>query len=184
MINLQITKTENGKQAVQCSQLYRALGLDESNFARWVQQNILNNRWAIEGEDYTLLTRQMQRVKEVNSIDKVMPLEYTPNKYRNRSKAKDYVLTLDFAKRLAMMTKTEQGEKVRLYFLECEKVAHAKTELINAELMNELQAYRGLFRIAEIRKESNRQARQYREQLRRAKEVLNPFQYVQLKLNF
>lgn len=183
MTNLQITKTENGKQAVQCSQLYRALGLDESNYVHWVKRNILGNRWAIEGEDYASLTRQMQRAK-TSDLNEVMPLEYTPNKHRNRSKAKDYVLTLDFAKRLAMMTKTEQGEKVRLYFLECEKVAHAKTELINAELMNELQAYRGLFRIAEIRKELNRQARQYREQIRRAKEVLNPFQYVQLKLNF
>lgn len=33
----------------------------------------------------------------------------------------DYTLSIDFAKRLAMMTKTPKGEEVRQYFLNVEK---------------------------------------------------------------
>ena len=37
--------------------------------------------------------------------------------------AQDYGLTLDFAKRLAMMTRSERGEQARTYFLNCERIA-------------------------------------------------------------
>jgi len=33
----------------------------------------------------------------------------------------DYLLTIDMAKHLAMVTRNEQGKKARIYFLECEK---------------------------------------------------------------
>lgn len=183
MTNLQITTTENGKQAVQCSQLYEALGLNKSNYVRWVETYITGDKYAIEGVDYLPLTPQSGKISP-NTSSLARQSEELSKQTRNRSRSIDFILTLDFAKLLAMQTRSKKRHEVRLYFLECEKVAHAKTELINVELMNELQAYRGLFRIAEIRKELNRQARQYREQIRRAKEVLNPFQYVQLKLNF
>jgi paraquat-inducible protein B len=39
----------------------------------------------------------------------------------NGNETKDFSLTLDFAKRLAMMTRTEKGEQARQYFIECEK---------------------------------------------------------------
>lgn len=39
----------------------------------------------------------------------------------NGNETKDFALTIDFAKRLAMMAKTEKGEQARKYFIECEK---------------------------------------------------------------
>jgi hypothetical protein len=44
------------------------------------------------------------------------------------NETQDFALTLDFAKRLAMMAKTEKGESVRLYFLACEKKAKELTK--------------------------------------------------------
>lgn len=180
---LALTKTADGRQAVQCSQLYRGLGLDESNYTHWVKRNILGNRWAIEGEDYVPLTRQMQRVN-TSDLNEVMPLEYKPNQYRNRSKARDFVLTLDFAKRLAMMTNTAQGESVRRYFLQCEKVAKQKTELIQTELFAELEAYRSLEVIRLQRRELNRQARKHRERIKQAQSTMKQIEYIQLTFNF
>lgn len=40
-----------------------------------------------------------------------------------------YYLTVDCFKQLAMLSRTEQGKKVRLYFLECEKVAKQVTSI-------------------------------------------------------
>lgn len=179
---LALTQTADGRQAVQCSQLYRGLGLDESHYARWVKQNILGNRWAIEGEDYTPLTHQAWR--NTANLSEVMPLEYKPNQYRNRSKARDFVLTLDFAKRLAMMTRTAQGESVRRYFLHCEKIAKQKTELIQTQLFAELKAYRSLEAIRLQRRELNRQARKHRERIKQAQATIKQLKYIQLPFNF
>ena len=41
----------------------------------------------------------------------------------NGNESKDYAITLDFAKHLAMMAKTEKSYDYRNYFLECEKKA-------------------------------------------------------------
>ena len=177
MTNLELTKTKDGKTAVQCSQLYRGLGLDESNYTHWVKRNILGNRWAIDGEDYAPLTRSIQRVKETADLCNVMPLKYKPNQYRTRTKAQDFVLTLDFAKRLAMMTNTVQGEAVRRYFLDCEKQLKA----VQTELFAELEAYRKLEAIKEQRRVLNAKARQCRERIKQATEIIN---YLQLTFNF
>ena len=40
---LALTQTADGRQAVQCSQLYNALGLNPDNYTRWIRKNILNN---------------------------------------------------------------------------------------------------------------------------------------------
>lgn len=91
---------QNGQQVVSAKELYQNLGYDLSNYKRWYIKNILKNDFAIENQDYT-------------SLD-IMS---------NGNATKDFVITLDFAKRLSMLARTEKGEAVRRYFIEVEKKA-------------------------------------------------------------
>lgn len=86
------------RPAVSARELYQQLGFDSSNWNKWYKKNILNNSFAIEGEDYSELVLSTNRTK-------------------------DFALSLDFAKRLAMMARTQRGEQIRAYFIECEKMA-------------------------------------------------------------
>jgi anti-repressor protein len=91
-------KEEGGKQLVSAKEMYVSLGLDTNNWSRWAKQNILDNPFAIENEDFTTLLIK-----------------------RNGNETKDFAITLDLAKKIAMTVKNEKGEAIRNYFLECEK---------------------------------------------------------------
>lgn len=96
-----IVKTNGGESAVSAKELYLFLGLDKGQWSRWYQKNILENDFVNEGIDY-------------DTFDIVS----------NGNPTKDFVITIDFAKRIAMMTKTEKGEEARRYFINCEKIAN------------------------------------------------------------
>ena len=85
------------KQAVDAKELYKALGLNTTQWARWSASNIENNPFAVEGLDF-----------EAFAI------------MSNGREFSNYLLSIDFAKKLAMQVRTEEGEQVRDYFLECE----------------------------------------------------------------
>ncbi|USL95488.1 antA/AntB antirepressor family protein [Riemerella anatipestifer] len=89
---------QNGKQVVSARELYEFLGYNKAVWSRWYAKNIENNEFAIENIDYQ-----------------------TFNIMLNGNETKDFALTIDFAKRLAMMARTEKGEQARQYFIECEK---------------------------------------------------------------
>lgn len=93
-----IVKTNSGENAISAKELYLFLGLDKSQWARWYQKNIIENEFVREGIDY-------------DSFDIVS----------RGNETKDFVITIDFAKRISMMAKTEKGEEARSYFIECEK---------------------------------------------------------------
>jgi len=87
----------NGKQAVSAKELHQDLGLNSAHYARWYKKCVINNQFAEEGVDYVELTKVVR--------------------------SRDFALSIPFAKKLAMMTKTEKGENIRDYFLQMEKVA-------------------------------------------------------------
>lgn len=79
--------------------LYEFLELDKSHYSRWININILENPYAEKNVDF-----------------------YSPlmaSKGRGNF-ADDYKLTVSFAKKLAMQSKTEKGEEARCYFIACE----------------------------------------------------------------
>lgn len=101
------------KQLVSARELYNFLELEKSNFSRWLKKNITNNDFLIEDEDYVKTDTNVSKdtfsglvIKDEVNTDLV-----------------DFYLTLDSAKKLAMLSRSKKGEQVRQYFLNCEKVA-------------------------------------------------------------
>ncbi|MCJ1806138.1 antA/AntB antirepressor family protein [Flavobacterium covae] len=194
MKNLEIIQNENGKQAVQCSQLYKALGLDKTNYSRWVEKNILNNPFAIDGEDFIFLSTLKGRLRnkrrslsrhydEINNLVTPLTRHNDEIRTRNRQKVQDFVLTLDFAKRLAMMCRTEQGEKVRRYFLECEKIAINQDNSAIEALKQRISFYERIEQIKQIRVQLNKEIKQLRQFIETPPQIIQPV-LKQLTLNF
>lgn len=104
---------KDGKKAVSARELYDALGYDRSQWKRWYKKNITDNPFAVINQDWV-------GFDIMSSGNPTM----------------DFALSLDFAKRLSMLARTEAGEKIRNYFIEAEKVAvQATAQLEPEELM-------------------------------------------------
>jgi len=114
------SQTINGNaiETVSARELYEALGLDKSNWARWTKQNIVNNPFAVNNSDY---------------VGFVM--------MTNGNETTDYALVIDFAKKLAMQVKTSKGELVRNYFIECEKQLKSNQRSLPRTYAEALRAY-------------------------------------------
>jgi phage anti-repressor protein len=91
---------EGGKKTVWLKDLYERLGHNMTHWKRWYTSNILENSFAIQNEDWVAFTMMA-----------------------NGNETMDFQISIDFAKRIAMMAKTEKGEKIRAYFIKMEKVA-------------------------------------------------------------
>lgn len=72
-------------------------------FAAWITNRISEYKF-IENQDYILLSNLGKQTSG-----------------RGGHNRKDYHLTLDTAKELAMMERNEKGRQIRRYFIECEK---------------------------------------------------------------
>lgn len=102
MDNLPEIKEQDGRRVVSARELYLALGFEDSNWAKWYHKNITKSPFAIQNQDWVVFVLSTK----------------TPNGRPTR----DFALSIDFAKRLSMMARTQKGEEVRQYFIRCEKV--------------------------------------------------------------
>lgn len=75
----------------------------KQEFAHWIKAKVLENAFFQENQDFILLVNSNKQVSHGGH-----------NK-------KDYALTLDTAKKVAMAEQTARGNDVRDYFLACEK---------------------------------------------------------------
>ena len=87
---------ENGEQLVSARELYEFLELDKSQWARWTKKNI---------EEIFEENQEYQRLDIVS----------------NGNNTTEYILKLDVAKELSMLSRSEKGKEVRRYFIEVEK---------------------------------------------------------------
>lgn len=103
---IKITQNSAGQEVVSARELHQILGLDKTQISRWLNSKIVKNNFLIKNEDYVRLDIVVEGQKTL-----------------------DFAITLNTAKRLSMMTRTEKGEEVRRYFIECEKIAKDMLEI-------------------------------------------------------
>lgn len=93
---------KDGQQVVSARELYEFLSPTE-RFGNWCKR--MFSYGFIESQDYTLLTFLHPQ---------------------NNQELTDYALTIDCAKEIAMIQRTDKGKQARLYFIECEKQLQAE----------------------------------------------------------
>ena len=96
---------ENGEQLVSARELYEFLELDKSQWARWTKKNI---------EEIFEENQEYQRLDIVS----------------NGNNTTEYVLKLDVAKELAMLSRSEKGKEIRKYFIELEKAWNSPEKIM------------------------------------------------------
>lgn len=94
---IKIERNEKNEQVVSARDLHEKLGSKE-RFSKWFDR--MSTYGIVDGVDYT-------------PYQKVHP--------KNNQEIQDFILTLDTAKQICMLQKSEIGTKFRLYFIECEK---------------------------------------------------------------
>ena len=86
------------------------------------------------GRDFTTWIKKMIDYGFQENIDYVLLTQTGEQKGRGGHNKTDYILTLEMAKHIAMVQRTEIGMKVRNYFIECEKVAQNPYANLSPEL--------------------------------------------------
>lgn len=144
---------ENGMTTAR--KLYDFLGMDKSNYSRWLKRNILENEFSENGVDYYS--------SDVTSEGK-------------GNFAEDFKLTAHFAKKLSMMQKNERGEEARNYFTRVEE--KAKEMVINrSQLSPQMQMLMGMVETqARQELEQKRQAEQLDRIEQTQNAIVNTFQ--------
>ena len=95
--------------AVNARELHASLG-NKDAFAHWIKDRIEQFGF-LEGQDF---------------------VTFWENSQKGRPR-KEYVVSIGMAKELCMVERNEKGKQVRLYFIECEKIAKQKTALALSE---------------------------------------------------
>ena len=115
---IKISTNEEGKQLVSARELYLGLGLNKTQWSRWYPKNIEQNEYFTENIDFIGVRHNVEG-----------------------NETMDFAISLDFAKHIAMMARTEKSHEYRNYFLECEK------EILNtSQLSPELQMFNQMFK--------------------------------------
>ncbi|UHG93243.1 antA/AntB antirepressor family protein [Spirosoma oryzicola] len=119
-----ITSDGQGSSVVSARELHSFLE-SKQQFADWIKNRIIKYGF-LEEVDYVTLSKNLETDNEEGfsenseKLDKEVFHKSMKNPKGGRV-ATDYALTLDMAKQLAMVEKTEKGRQARLYFIDAEK---------------------------------------------------------------
>lgn len=110
---IKVTTNDQGQKLVSGRELHEVLEIGR-DFTTWMKKMI--EYGFQENVDFTTIW---------NDTKTGVVVEYNGNSNSmvKRGYSVDYILTLDMAKHIAMVQRTEIGMQVRNYFLECEKIA-------------------------------------------------------------
>lgn len=99
---IKVTTNEEGKRLVSARELHEFLEV-KTKYADWFTR--MKGYGFEENIDYILVTQK----KETN------------NPKNPSTEIKDHVITIDMAKELSMIQRTEKGKEARQYFIQCER---------------------------------------------------------------
>lgn len=101
---------KDGQQLVSAKELHEFLGLSK-HLTQWIKPYINENNdyGFIENVDFTRIDGEVNPTNGIPTID--------------------YAITIDMAKELSMLSKTEKGKEARKYFIQCEKKLRQQPQL-------------------------------------------------------
>jgi len=130
---IEVSKSTIGNKevdAVSARELYLGLGLATQHWAAWSKTNIESNEFFSQGIDFV----QLPTMGSVN----------IPNP------PKDYAISIEFAKHISLMAKTQKGHEYRGYFLELEKQPSKTAQLPSfADAVAGVEAVANYLRLSE-----------------------------------
>ncbi|WP_368245711.1 antA/AntB antirepressor family protein [Clostridium paraputrificum] len=144
---IKINTNEEGKQLVSARELYLGLGLNKAVWSRWYKTNILENDFFKKNLDWV----GVQHDVEGNEVQ-------------------DFAISLDFAKHIAMMARTEKSHEYRNYFIKCEEELknQIKPTCIEDVLIAQLQEMKAVKQTALEAKEEATKSREEIQAMREA----------------
>lgn len=107
----QRTIGEEQVNSVDARELHEFLG-SKQEFAHWIKTKVIANPFFTINQDFILLDNSLMQ------------------NGRGGHNRKDYALTIDTAKKVAMSEQTTKGEEIRVYFLQCERRAKQAIAMI------------------------------------------------------
>ncbi|WP_438832306.1 phage antirepressor KilAC domain-containing protein [Streptococcus pluranimalium] len=111
---INVTLNDNQEPIVSARELHKGLKV-KTRFSQWVEQNF---KILEEGYDFSSVVTTTQL-----------------NQYGGTKQIQDYALSLDAAKNLAMVSKTDEGAKVRKYFIQVEKDYNSPEKIMARALL-------------------------------------------------
>lgn len=108
--------------SVNSRDLYKALELGAGQYSRWIKTNLLENEFFVENRDYIGVQQEIEGNQVIT-----------------------YIVTLDTAKHLSMISKSKKAHEIREYFIQCEKKINELqfidkiNEIINIPNIDEFQ---------------------------------------------
>ncbi|OHX66723.1 antA/AntB antirepressor family protein [Flammeovirga pacifica] len=120
---------KEGKKLVNARDLYSFLGV-KAEFTTWIKRML--DYGFTENHDYS-------------SFDKIVKRE------KGATTLKEYAITLDMAKEISMIQRSEKGRKARRYFIECEKKLNNKFAIPQTLKEALLLAYKQEERIEQLK---------------------------------
>ena len=119
---IKITTNDKGQQLVSGRELHEFLGI-KTKYKDWFPRMV--EYGFEEGIDFVMVAQKRATNNLKNPVTTVI----------------DHAISIDMAKEISMIQRTEKGKQARLYFIECEKIAKNKPNSItvteNAAIANE-----------------------------------------------